>query len=91
VPKFMFGNGGVYDHFVTKTMTDYSRYFNYLIDAGYPLLIMAGEFDMQDGASGMPAWMKQTLTSLTDDFWTQERRLYEWFYADLLADHKQGG
>jgi len=39
---------------------------------------MAGEFDMQDGASGMPAWMKQTLTSLKDTFWTQERKVYEY-------------
>jgi len=58
VPKFMFGNGGVYEHLVDKTMTDYSRYYNYLIDAKYPFMIMAGEFDMQDGASGMPVWMK---------------------------------
>jgi len=57
-PKFMFGNGEVYNHLADKTMLDFSKYYNYLIDAGYPLLIMAGEFDMQDGASGMPAWMK---------------------------------
>jgi len=58
VPKFMFGNGEVYNHLVDKTMMDFSSYFNYLIDLKFPLLIMAGEFDMQDGASGMPAWMK---------------------------------
>jgi len=58
VPKFMFGNGEVYNHLVDKTMMDFSVYFNYLIDAKFPLLIMAGEFDMQDGASGMPVWMK---------------------------------
>ena len=46
VPKFMFGNEEVYDHLVNKTMMDYSYYYNYLIDAKYPLLIMAGEFDM---------------------------------------------
>jgi hypothetical protein len=60
----MFGNEGVYDHLVDKTMMDYSQYYNYLIHIQYPLLIMAGEFDMQDGASGMPAWMKETLTEL---------------------------
>ena len=63
-PKFMFGNEGVYDHLVTKTMLDYSSYFNYLIHINYPLLIMAGEFDMQDGASGQSVWMKETLTEL---------------------------
>ena len=46
VPKFMFGNGEVYDHLVDKTMMDYSYLYNYLIDAKYPFLIMAGEFDM---------------------------------------------
>jgi len=45
-PKFMFGNGEVYDHLVDKTMMDYSYLYNYLIDAKYPFLIMAGEFDM---------------------------------------------
>ena len=57
---------------------DFSYYYNYLINSGYPLLIMAGEFDMQDGASGMQGWMKETLTSLNDTFWTQERRIYEY-------------
>ena len=70
VPKFMFGNEQVYDHLVDKTMLDYSYLFNYLIDAKYPLLIMGGEFDMQDGASGQPVWMKETLTSLNNTFWT---------------------
>jgi hypothetical protein len=88
VPKFMFGNGEVYDHFVDKTMMDYSYLYNYLIDAGYPLLIMAGEFDMQDGASGMPYWMKQTLTSLSDAFWSQERRIYQYNEG---SDVKTGG
>jgi hypothetical protein len=88
VPKFMFGNEGVYDHLVNKTMTDYSYLYNYLIDAGYPLLIMAGEFDMQDGASSMPVWMKQTLTSLNDTFWTQERRIYNYAEGN---DTKNGG
>jgi len=45
-------------------MLDYSSYFNYLIHINYPLLIMAGEFDMQDGASGQSVWMKETLTEL---------------------------
>jgi len=31
VPKFMFGNGEVYEHLVDKTMLDYSFYYNYLI------------------------------------------------------------
>ena len=66
----MFGNDGVYDKFVDKTMTDYSRFINNLINISYPLLIMAGEFDMQDGASGMPPWMQKTLVNLDSSFWT---------------------
>ena len=74
----MFRNEEVYNHLVAKTMMDFSYYYNYLINSGYPLLIMAGEFDMKDGARGMQGWMKETLTSLNDTFWTQERRIYEY-------------
>tara|TARA_B110000285_G_C14795893_1_gene455192 strand:- start:44 stop:193 length:150 start_codon:yes stop_codon:yes gene_type:complete len=49
----MFRNEEVYNHLVAKTMMDFSYYYNYLINSGYPLLIMAGEFDMKDGARGM--------------------------------------
>ena len=42
----------------STNLEDYSRYYNYLIDRGYPFIVMAGEFDMQDGAAGQEKWMQ---------------------------------
>ena len=72
-----------------SNLEDYSRYYNDLIERGYPLIVMAGEFDMQDGAIGVVKWMKETLTSLTDsDFWSQDRKIY---YLEADKKTKIGG
>ena len=65
--------GLAYQHSNTE---DYSRYYDYLIDKSYPFIVMAGEFDSQDGAAGQVKWMKETLTQLFPEFWSQSRKVY---------------
>lgn len=38
-------------------IVDYSKYYDYLITANFPLLLSAGEVDMLDGAKGQQAWL----------------------------------
>lgn len=76
-PKFQFSAEEVDLAYKPGNLIDYSWYYNYLIEANFPFIVMAGEFDMKDGAAGQMHWMKQTLTSLNDDFWTQDRKIYE--------------
>jgi len=39
-------------------LVDYTWYYSYLIEADFPLIVMAGEYDMKDGAKGQSEWMK---------------------------------
>jgi hypothetical protein len=32
-----------------------------LIENNYPLIVMAGEYDMRDGAAGQVKWMRENL------------------------------
>ena len=47
-----FGSQNVSEGYQTDNLIDYSSYYNELIDKNYPLIVMAGEFDMQDGIAG---------------------------------------
>lgn len=40
------GSKAVADAYQTDNLVDYTSYVNSLIDRGYPLIVMAGEFDM---------------------------------------------
>lgn len=57
-------------------MEDYSRFYNYIIEENFPFIVMAGEYDGRDGSAMQPMWMKKTVTSLEDSFWTQDRKVY---------------
>lgn len=48
-PKFGFSSSGVKAAYKMDHLIDYSSYYNYLINRGFPLIVMVGEFDMQDG------------------------------------------
>lgn len=48
---------------------------NELIVQDYPLIVMAGEFDMQDGIAGQYVWMKDLLY-VPDSFWNQTRKIW---------------
>lgn len=74
-PTFEMGSERVGKGYEADQLVDYSFYYNYLIENGYPLIVMAGEADMQDGAAGQEVWMKQTL-QLPAEFWTQDRQIY---------------
>lgn len=76
-PKFQFSSDEVDAAYKPVNLQDYSWYYNYLIEANYQFIVMAGEFDMKDGAAGQVQWMQRTLDSLNEDFWTQNRKIYE--------------
>ena len=52
----------------SSNVVDYSYLYNYIIANKYPMMIMAGEFDMQDGAAGQVKWMRENL-QLNESFW----------------------
>ena len=39
-------SGTVSAAYESTNLEDYSKYYNFLIDNDYPLIVMAGEFDM---------------------------------------------
>ena len=71
-------------------MIDYSWYISYLIENKHPFLIMAGEYDLQDGAKGMTVWMKQNLLGLRDEFWSQARMVYKYMDQTFNELHVGG-
>ena len=87
-PKFEFSSANVSLGYRTNNMEDYSRFYNYLIDENYPFLVMAGEFDGKDGNAMQPMWMKNSVTSLTEEFWQQDRQVY---YFDAENKTQVGG
>ena len=88
VPKFEMSSDAVDLGYKMNNMEDYSRFYNYLIDANFPLLVMAGEFDGRDGNAMQPMWMKRTVTSLKEEFWQQDRKVY---YFDAQNKTQVGG
>jgi len=50
-------------------MVNYADYVDFMILIHYPLVIVAGEFDVQDGITGQYTWMKRLLNSLDSTFW----------------------
>ena len=59
----------------SDNLVDYTSYYNKLIEKNYPLVVMAGEFDMKDGFAGQMEWMKQLL-DVPQSFWQQARNIY---------------
>ena len=45
-PVFEMNSGTVSAAYESTNLEDYSKYYNFLIDNDYPLIVMAGEFDM---------------------------------------------
>lgn len=62
------GSDSVAEGYRSDNLVDYSSYYNELIEKKYPLIVMAGEFDMQDGIAGQYVWMKKTL-KVSPNFW----------------------
>lgn len=40
-------------------MVSYAEHYIKILDAGMPIVILAGEFDTQDGARGMDLWLDE--------------------------------
>jgi len=57
------GSDAVDKGYASDNLLDYSKFYNRLINIDYPLMVMAGEFDMQDGIAGQYIWMKQLLNA----------------------------
>lgn len=55
------GSASVSAGYRSDNLIDYSSYYNDIIERDYPLIVMAGEFDMQDGIAGQYIWMKELL------------------------------
>lgn len=62
------GSDEVGEGYRSDNLIDYSKYYNSLISQNYPLIVMAGEFDMQDGIAGQYIWMKKLL-KVSPHFW----------------------
>lgn len=75
-PVFEMSSDTVDAAYMSDNLVDYSWYYDQLIEAGHPLIVLSGEYDMRDGAISQFLWMKETLTSLPDSFWEQDRRIY---------------
>ena len=87
-PVFQFSSPEVAAAYKADGLTDYTWYYSYLIDIGYPLIVMAGEYDMKDGANGQTKWMKNNLKGLSSNFWKQDRSIY---YYEENNEMKVGG
>ena len=44
------GSHAVSEALLETTLEDYSRYYKFLLDIQYPFVVLAGEFDILDGA-----------------------------------------
>ena len=60
-PVFNWSSKSVAEGYKYDNLVDYSYYYNYLIENNYPLIVMAGEYDMRDGAAGQVKWMRENL------------------------------
>ena len=74
-PIFNSGSDGVTEGYKADNLVDYSKYYNYLLEINYPFVVMAGEFDMQDGIASQYRWMKELL-KVSQEFWKQDRKVY---------------
>ena len=86
-PVFSPGSEDVALGYLDDNLVDYSSYYNYLLEEGYPYIVQAGEFDMQDGASSQSLWMRQLL-KVSSNFWEQDRAIY---YYNNDNETKVGG
>ena len=50
-PKFNEYSPEVAKGYAADSLINFSVYYQYLVDHNLPLIVMAGEFDMQDGAA----------------------------------------
>jgi hypothetical protein len=83
------GSANVSKGYKDDNLVDYSSYYNELIDKNYPLIVMAGEFDMQDGIAGQYIWMKELL-KVSPYFWKQTKQIY-YFHNNLKNQTEVGG
>lgn len=74
-PIYESGSEAVAEGYASDNLVDYSDYYNYMIEEDYPFIVMAGEFDMKDGADSQYTWMQKTL-NVSKDFWSQDRKIY---------------
>jgi hypothetical protein len=49
-PVFSPDSNEVDEGYATDNLLDYSWYYNYMLNESYPFIVMAGEFDVRDGA-----------------------------------------
>lgn len=92
-PIFNFESDTVDEAFAPDGMLSYADYFLQIIDAGIPFFIMAGEFDIRDGAYGQVLWMKEVFAGKEQlgDLWEQPRRIYHFNVSTELDNAFQVG
>ena len=67
-PRYHWSSTKVKAAYKHDHLIDYTKYFNYMIENNFPFIVMAGEYDMLDGAKGQQEYMRQIL-SVSSDFW----------------------
>lgn len=83
------GSSNVSQGYRSDNLIDYSGYYNDIIRRNYPLIVMGGEFDMQDGIAGQYLWMKELL-NVSKQFWNQTKSIY-YFQSESSNDTIVGG
>lgn len=63
--------------YASDNLIDYSSWYNSMIAAKHPFIVMAGEFDIRDGPVGQVPWMNELL-QLSKTFWSQDRQLFKY-------------
>lgn len=89
-PKFEESSDAVDKAYELDNMINYADYVDFMIFIQYPVVIVAGEFDVQDGITGQYTWMKSLLASLDSTFWEQDRKIY-YFNGTKPSDSLVGG
>ena len=79
-PRFCMDCNRVSTALSADNLEDYTAYIVKLINIPSPVLIYAGEFDAQDGATGQEYWMKNLDFDDNDKLWLQPRKIY-WLNA----------
>ena len=90
VPVFEYGSDSVDKGYQYSNLVDFSYYYNYMIKENFPTIVMAGEYDMKDGAAGQVYWMKENL-DIDQHFWDQDRTIYYYDDTNVGGQYRQEG
>jgi len=90
-PIFNMGSNSVFEAYKSDGLTSYASYIEELLKMNHPVMIAAGEFDMQDGAQTQIAWMKKIFKDvLPQEFFEMDRPVY-YYYAPNNTQIQVGG